>query len=172
MELPVGQEGALNKATRGLAVGATTGVVPVTSGFTWKLPVNVALSPDLKSLMTTWILYTPSIPVGIHTNGWEVQVPALSVPALKSLARETGAPGAPTLNWNVRGLGLLSVAVTVQVTDVPSGCGGLTDGVTETIWTVACKRGDNNASSAVRHNKPFLGVLIEFSPANRVMSIP
>jgi hypothetical protein len=32
--LPAGQVGALNKATRGLAVGTAAGVVPVTSGFT------------------------------------------------------------------------------------------------------------------------------------------
>jgi hypothetical protein len=36
MELPVAHAGALNKATRGLAVGRTTGVLPLTSGVTWK----------------------------------------------------------------------------------------------------------------------------------------
>ena len=34
MVLPEGHAGALNKATSGLAVGITTGVLPVTSGFT------------------------------------------------------------------------------------------------------------------------------------------
>jgi len=35
MELPATQEGALNKATRVFAVATTTGVLPVTNGFTW-----------------------------------------------------------------------------------------------------------------------------------------
>jgi len=35
------------------------------------------------------------------------------------------------LNWKVSGPGLLSVAVTVQVTGVPNGCGEATEGVTD-----------------------------------------
>jgi hypothetical protein len=53
--LPAAHAGALNKATRGLAVFTATGLMPVTNGFTWKLTVLVAVSPETKSLATTLI---------------------------------------------------------------------------------------------------------------------
>jgi hypothetical protein len=49
------QAGALNKATRGFAVWTTTGVLPVTSGLTWNFRIFEAVSPDVKSLIATWI---------------------------------------------------------------------------------------------------------------------
>jgi hypothetical protein len=55
MVLPAAHDGALNNATKGFAVGAATGVLPLTSGVTLKDAVCEADSPELKSLATTWI---------------------------------------------------------------------------------------------------------------------
>jgi hypothetical protein len=55
MSLPAAQEDALNKATKALAVLSTTGLLPVATALTLKATVCDVLSPDMKSLATTWI---------------------------------------------------------------------------------------------------------------------
>ena len=171
MELPEAQEGALNKATRGFAVGTATGILPLTNGVTWKLTVFEVVSPDVKSLMTTWMRYTPSTPVGFHRKCWEVQVPALSVPTLKSRAKERGLPRGATLNWKVRGPELLSVAFAVQVIDVPISWGDVRDGVRDTIWTVAYAGAHSTASNPVTYRQPFLRLFIGTSPRYQPISV-
>src|SRR5579863_4200387 len=115
----------------------------------------------------------PSIAVGIHVKGWLVQVPALSVPTLKSLARTRDPPGVAVLNWKVRGPGLLSVAVTVHLTGVPITCGDRGDGVIDTICTVANAGAHSTVSSPMKPKMSTLRLLMEFSlPVNWLMSIP
>jgi hypothetical protein len=59
IELPSGQLGALNKATRGFAVGVITGAPPLTSGMTLGLTVKLTLltaaSRVYRFLAVTWI---------------------------------------------------------------------------------------------------------------------
>jgi hypothetical protein len=160
MVLPDGQEGALSKATRGLAVFTTTGLPAVTSPFTTNVTVVEALSPDTKSLATTWILKEPWIPVGTHTKGLLVHVALLSVPGKKSFAMVSWPPGGVTLNWNARGPVLVSVPVAVQVMLSPIRCGLAGDEVREAIVTVAKAGANNTVSKQLRNKSVLLNIFI------------
>src|SRR5580658_9672222 len=100
------------------------------------------------------------MPVSAHEKGCAVQVPLLSLPTLKSLTKARDPPGGATLNWNVNDPVPLSVAVASQVMVLPTFCGDASDGVRETIVTVA-NTGALSATIPNRHRKPILCSLME-----------
>src|ERR1039458_9655133 len=103
----------------------------------------------------------PSVWVGVHVNGREVQIPEPSVPALKSRAKVKDPPGPDTLKRKVRGPGLLCVAVTVQTMDEPLTFGELSVEVVDKMCTEEKAGAPSPPSSPVRHHNPVFGAFMK-----------
>ena len=107
-----------------------------------------------------------------HVNGWAVHTPPFKVPTLKFSITAKLPLRYALLNLKVSGPGLVSVAVTVNVTGVPKGCGEGTEGVNDVMVTVALREAPPKiASSAGRYNfietRSFRGLFPKFPIVSR-----
>jgi hypothetical protein len=73
--------------------------------------------------------------------------------------------GGVMLNWKVSGPALVSVAVAAQVMDVPIFCGDASDGVKDTIVTVAKAGADNTISAPMGYHAVLFKYFMKSLPS-------